>query len=372
MAALLPPGSTKSLPRRSALRDTLPIALGSTCLVAAMLVVGAQAASSKAPDALVQELDKMISNDGVSGVTVLVLRHGRMLYRVDAGRIDHDAQLPVASASKWMAAALVMTVVDEGLLSLDEPIDRRLPEFSGSAGKITLRQILSFTSGQGSLKGLVDLRQNPYMSLRESARQIAQMPLTDEPGTVFRYGSPALQIAGALVEQATGKSWSRLFEERMIQPLGLTRTYWGNPLWPDALPKDVHNPNLQGGVVTTADDYARFLTMLAAGGTYAGERILSEQSIAEMESVQTARAKIAFVPPGAKLPMQYGLGNWCEEADGTGKCNLVSSPGALGTYPWIDRRSDLYGVFFMRRRLTLVEKEVQAARRIIVQAAQNP
>ena len=196
------------------------------------------------------------------------------------------------------------------------------------------------------------------------------MPLRDRPGTVFRYGGPALQIAGALVEQATGKTWAQLFEERLGRPLGMTHTAWGNPLWPAMPPSAIHNPNLQGGAVTTADDYGKFLTMLDAGGVYGGRRILSARSVALMEHVQTRGARIAFTPAGAAgAALQYGFGNWCEAVEAGGACSIVSSPGAFGTYPWIDRRHDLYGLFFMRRRLPLVERDIQAARRIIVRAA---
>jgi CubicO group peptidase (beta-lactamase class C family) len=341
------------------------------CLIGALIVpFVAHAASLSPPPALVDQLQKMTKEDGVSGVTVMVFLRGQMLYRVDQGDIAHDAQLPVASASKWMAAALVMTVVDEGKLSLDEPIGKRLPEFTGDAGTITLSQILSFTSGQGSLRGLVDVRQDPGISLAESARQIAALPLQDKPGTVFKYGSPALQIAGALVEQATGKFWSQLFEERIAQPLGMAHTVWADPLRPDMPPSAIHNPNLQGGVVTTAEDYTKFLAMLAADGLSQGHRVLSSQAVATMETAQTRGLPKAFMPPGgASAHVEYALGNWCESIEPDGTCRIAASPGALGTYPWIDRKNGLYGVFFMRRRLPLVEKDIQQARRIIEQNA---
>jgi len=346
------------------------------CLVAAALfpLIAHAAPATQPPPALIEQLDKMIKNDGVPGITAIVFQHGQMLYRVDRGVIAPDAQLPVASASKWLAAALVMTVVDEGTLSLDAPIGKRLPEFTGAAGDITLRQLLSFTSGQGSLKGLVDVRQDPRMSLADSARKIARLPLQDPPGTVFKYGSPALQIAGALVEQAAGKSWAQLFDERIAHPLGMTHTHWGNPLWPDVPPSEIHNPNLQGGVTTTAAGYGKFLTMLAAHGIYAGQRILSAQSVEMMETTQTRDLPMGFAPPGgAEAKLQYALGNWCEVVEANGSCTVASSPGALGTYPWLDRRNDLYGIFFMRRRLPLVEKDVQEARRIIERnAAADP
>ncbi|HEY4075345.1 MAG TPA: serine hydrolase domain-containing protein [Rhizomicrobium sp.] len=341
-------------------------------LAAAFFPVLARAESIAPPAALIAQLRKMTKDDGVPGITVLVFRRGQLLYRADEGDIAPHEELPVASASKWLTVALVMTVVDEGKLSLDEPIGRRLPDFAGTAGAITLRQLLSFTSGQGSLRGLVDVRQDPRMALAESAHQIAQIPLQDPPGTVFKYGSPALQVAGALVEQATGKTWAQLFEERLAGPLGMSHTVWANPLWPNIAPDQVHNPNLQGGAITTAEDYGRFLTMLAANGVYQGHRILSVQSVNAMEHAQTRGMSMAFVPQGgAESGLQYALGNWCGAVGDNGDCTLVASPGALGTYPWIDRNNGLYGIFFMRRRMPLVEKDIQAARHIIEQAASS-
>jgi len=359
---------------RSFLWNLLLISLAVACFVAAVFFPVIANAAISAPPALVDRLRKMTRDDGVSGITVLVFLRGQLLYRVDEGRIAPGAQLPVASASKWMAAALVMKVVEEGKLSLDEPIGRRLPEFTGAAAGITLRQILSFTSGQGGLAGLTDVRQDPRISLADSARQIAARPLQDAPGTVFKYGSPALQVAGALVEQATGESWAQAFDERIAQPLGMTHTVWSNPLWPNVPLFDVHNPNLQGGVSTTAEDYGKFLTMLAQGGIYRDRTILTSASVAAMETVQTRGLKMAFVPPGGEragehADLQYNLGNWCETADAKDGCIVASSPGALGTYPWIDRKNGLYGIFFMRTRLPLVEKDVQEARRIIERSA---
>jgi CubicO group peptidase (beta-lactamase class C family) len=337
------------------------------CLFA-VAVFPALGAPRLPPPKVVAGLDRMMQQDNLRGVTLIVFRGGFELYRIDAGDIDPEAEISIASASKWMAAALVMTIVDEGKLSLDEPIRKKMPVFSGEAGEITLRQILSYTSGQGSLQGLVDIRQDPMISLADSAKAIAALPLKDRPGKVFRYGSPAFQVAGALAEQVTGESWSQLFAERISRPIGLQHTTWSNPLWPELQPPDVHNPNLQSGVVTTAEDYGKFLTMLASGGTFNGHRILSENSIREMERAQTLKSKIGFEPIGAKRKAQYALGNWCERVEPDRTCSIVSSPGAFGAYPWIDRRHDLYGLFFTRSRLLDIEDDIQTVRRAIVQA----
>ncbi len=308
---------------------------------------------------------------GGSGVTAIVMRNGKQLFRLDIGAIDANAQYPVASSSKWMTAALVMTVVDEGKLSLDEPVSKYFPEFHGEAAKITLRDLLAQTAGQGSLRGLVDIRQDPRITLAESAREIARRPLEDPPGSVFKYGGPGFQIAGALVELVTGKRWADLFDERISKPLGMHRTYWVHLPDSGVPPKETRNPLLQGGVVTTAQDYMCFLTMLAQRGEYGGSRILSVQAVETMETVQTLGKSMGYKPPGARAGknLQYALGNWCETWSAEGRCRLVSSSGAFGTYPWIDWESGLYGIFFTRTRLPLVVKYFLRARTAILASA---
>ncbi|HEY3951441.1 serine hydrolase domain-containing protein [Phenylobacterium sp.] len=342
-------------------------------ILAAMIAAALSASAARAespPPGLAAKLQQVVGRDGSPGVTALVLKDGRLLYRLDEGAIAADAQLPIASASKWMTASLVMSVVDEGKLKLDEPIGKRLPQFTGKAGQITLRQLLSFTAGQGGLRpDMFDLRQDPHISLAEAAAQVAARPLVDEPGTTFRYGGPSMQVAGALVEQATGKSWAALFRQRIAGPLGLSHTYWANPLVPGLKPETVHNPNLQAGVYTTAEDYAKFLTMLAAGGVYHGRRILSAKAVDQMETWQTRGRTMAYVPPGAGKIDKYALGNWCDAVEGDGdRCWLVSSPGAYGTFPWIDRRTGLYGIFFLKHRLPAVAEDLREARDMIIAA----
>lgn len=340
-------------------------------LAAAILVSLSPPAMAQAPQGLEAKLREVV-DDGAPGVTALVFRDGRELYRVQVGEIDPNRPIPVASASKWMTATLVMTLVDEGKLSLDEPIGGKLPELDGPIAKVTLRQLLSFTSGQGGLliaRG--DLAQPLTWTLEESALQIAARPLEDEPGAVFKYGGGAMQLAGLLAERVSGRRWADLFDARIARPLGMKDTYWGNPLRPDADPEAIRNPNLQAGVFTTAADYSRFLHMLAAGGVYGGERILSPEAFEAMETAQTLNTPRAFMPPGMPPSAHYALGNWCETLAADGTCVLASSPGAFGAYPWIDRASGLYGLFFLRHRLAVVAEDLRAARAIIL-AAQNP
>jgi CubicO group peptidase (beta-lactamase class C family) len=182
----------------------------------------------------------------------------------------------------------------------------------------------------------------------------------------FKYGGPSFQVAGAMVEAVTQRKWSDLFAERLATPLGMTHTYWTH--LPDhGVPvAAVTNPLLQGGAVTTAEDYMRFLTMIDQHGLYQGKRILSEKAVDEMETAQTIGKPMAYVPPGVGGGVQYALGNWCEEWIAGGQCTLVSSPGAFGTLPWVDRKSDVYGIFFLKDRSQQILPHLLMARRLVL------
>ncbi|MCE1249967.1 MAG: beta-lactamase family protein, partial [Comamonadaceae bacterium] len=143
------------------------------------------------------------------------------------GDIQADTQYPIASASKFLAAATVMAVVDEGKLQLDAPIATWLPTLPPAAGKLTLRQLLSQTSGLAGVKGeYYDLAQDHRITLEQSAMDVTQRPLISVPGEVFAYGSAGFQLAGAAVEAATGQRWAQVFQDKIATPLGMTRTYW--------------------------------------------------------------------------------------------------------------------------------------------------
>jgi CubicO group peptidase (beta-lactamase class C family) len=288
---------------------------------------------------------------GVPGVTVMVGRKNQVLSNVTVGDLGSSVQRPIASASKWLTAAVVLQLVGEGKLSLDKPISTWLPDSPPAAGAITLRQLLSQTSGLGP--GGAEMAQDHRITLVDSVKAITSNPPATAPGSTFVYGGPGFQVAGAVVEAVTGQPWATVFQARIAGPLGMTQTQWTHfsrdldAQFPIA---ETRNPVLQGGAIATAQDYMRFLAMLAAGGKYEGRQILSPEAVAFLLSDQTASAK--RTPSGVAMLDQahYALGNWCEAPDGAGGCGRNSSLGAWGVYPWIDRASGLYGMVFFYER----------------------
>jgi CubicO group peptidase (beta-lactamase class C family) len=322
-------------------------------------------------EALARRIDALFADEKAGETRALLVLHGGRIVAERYGPGYHEnTRFAGWSMAKSVTGVLIGLLVSDGRLQLDGDLPVPAWQRPGDPrGEITLRQLLSYTAGQGGLIGMSDLLQDSGMTLAESAARIAGRPQADPPGAVFRYGGPSFQVVGALVEQATGQRWADLFEARIARPLGMTSTTWGHPLRPDLDPSSVRNPNLQGGVYTTAADYGRFLGMVAGRGVLDGRRVLSKTAVAELETVQTAGKPMAYRPPGMSDIDAYDLGNWCEVTGADGACVLASSPGAFGVYPWIDRRTGLYGLFFLRYQLPLVVDPIREARALILSAA---
>lgn len=320
---------------------------------------------SSLPPAAVKAADSMVAK-GSGGFSVGVGVRDKVISLTHFGGIKPDTQYPIASASKFLVGATVMAVVDDGKLDLDLPISTWLPKLPEAAGKLTLRQLLSQTSGLAGSKGeFYDLAQDHRITLEQSAIDVTKRPLISVPGEVFAYGGPGFQVAGAVVEAATGKRWAQVFQEKIAGPLGMTRTYWTHLRLDrtDELPvAETLNPVLQGGAVSTASDYLRFLSMIAQEGMFEGKRVLSRSAIDELLKDQTPKA---IMTPAEANPIQdahYSLGNWCESWDKAGAGLRNSSIGAFGVYPWVERKTGRFGIVFpyMRKDAFRLWQEIEA------------
>ncbi|MDO3644600.1 serine hydrolase [Mucilaginibacter sp. L3T2-6] len=238
-------------------------------------------------------------------------------------------RLRIASCSKWLSAALVMTFIDDGKLKLTDTVGKYLPVLSANGkGKITISQCLSHLTGikAPELKENLEEMRNAN-SMDDAIAEIAKMPMEGQPGKVFHYSNVGLQIAGAIVEKISGKSFETLFAERIAQPVGMRNTDFGKGKV--ALPA--------GGAYSTPEDYLNFLVMIMNKGVYNGKRILSESSVAQMQVNRvTSDVKIAYSPAEAK-GLGYGFGEWTMGSNG------VSSPGLFGSFPWVNNEKKYCG-----------------------------
>jgi CubicO group peptidase (beta-lactamase class C family) len=288
--------------------------------------------------------DKMIYSDVANNMSRRQKMAGRIIARRQSKQVDLSdftpaTRQPIASCSKWLSAALVMTFIDEGKLKLTDTVGKFLPALSQNGkGNITISQCLSHTTGikSASLKeSLAEIKN--MSSMDEAIDKIASLPMEGEPGTVFHYSNAGLQIAGAVIEKISGKSFEALFAERIAHPLEMKNTDFGKGKVP--LPA--------GGAFSTPQDYMNFLVMILGKGMYKGKRILSESSIAEMQVNRvTSNVRVAYSPAEAGNA-GYGYGEWVMDSSKIGNLSkFVSSPGLFGSFPWVDNEKQ-YCAFLM-------------------------
>jgi CubicO group peptidase (beta-lactamase class C family) len=258
----------------------------------------------------------------------------------DASEFTRDftpqSKIPIASCSKWLSAALVMTFVDEGKLSLEDSVGKFLPVMTKNGkGSIKVWECLSHLTGinSGTLReSLREMRE--INSMDEAMEKIAQQPFEGEPGKTFHYSNIGLQIAGAILEKISGMSFQDLFIERIAKPCDMKNTDFGKSKV--ALPA--------GGASSTAEDYLKFLEMILNDGMYNGKEVLSKSSVIKMQQNYAKYAKVIYSPAEASN-WGYGFGDWVME-DAKVRSKGITSPGLFGSFPWIDNEKKYAAVLF--------------------------
>jgi len=297
-------------------------------------------------DGMLQDSARSIGGLQGKSSTVFVDSTGIVHVR-STGTFGPDSVVPIASSSKWMSAAVIMSLVDNGTLSLDDTCGKYLPLFTGKKASITIRQLMSHTSG---LPGNSSYESNRAFSLAQAVDSIAlYVALVGDPGVGFRYGGVSMQVAGRIAEIASGQPWDTLFVSTIARPLGMTRTDYDGFGSTD-------NPMIAGGARSSSNDYARFIRMLLKRGEVAGTRILSAEAIRIMSEDQTRGAAIVSSPFNAfagidpsMAASRYGIGNWIEMPTVPfGEQFDNSSLGAFGFSPWIDWNRSIGGAIVVR------------------------
>ena len=191
-------------------------------------------------------IDRALAERRIVGATVLVSRDGRLAYSRHAGLADRDAGRPVAddtifrlaSLTKPMVTAAALSLVEAGVIALEDPVTRWLPDFQpqyeGRAPAITVRQLLTHTAGLSY--GFMQPDDGPYLKLKVSdgmdqpglsfddeLRRIVEAGLFYPPGAAWLY-SVAMDVLGAALEKAAGKSLPHIVAERVAAPLGMADT----------------------------------------------------------------------------------------------------------------------------------------------------
>jgi CubicO group peptidase (beta-lactamase class C family) len=215
-------------------------------------------------------------------------------------------------------------------------------------GEITMRQLLSFTSGLVADER-VPCTDSGDVTLQDCARDIVQQGVVHPPGEAFRYGSQHMWVAAAVAEIVTGVPFAELFQQRIAEPLDMTRTRFNQIGDATGSVEPVTNTNPAGGALSSLGDYGRFLEMVVHGGIAPdGTRILTEEALEEMRANHTEDVRYASAS-SFRMATEgpYALGNWIDWTDADGNTLVQSSDGKFGFRPWIDAQNDLFGVYLI-------------------------
>lgn len=321
----------------------------------------------------------------LSGIVTLVWHRGKVLQVNEIGYRDIEAQLPmqrdtifrIASMTKPVTVAAAMALVEEGALALTDPVARWLPELAdmrvlvdptgpiedtvAASRPITIDDLMTHRSGlayafsvTGPISrayGQVSLRQDQDSWLTE----VAGLPLVHQPGERLTY-SQATEVLGIALSRIEGKPLHRVLAERILEPLGMSDTgFFVTPearrraatmyrldenatLQHDAMgPVPITEPRFcQGGagLVSTADDYLRFIRMLLSGGTLDGVRVLSAESVAAMRTDRLTAEQKQQPFLGAPFWVGRGFGLNLSLVTDAAKSAALYGPGGLGTFSW--------------------------------------
>ena len=298
------------------------------------------------------ELTARLANDGLDGAVLVVTQDGAPLHRAELGSLTTDSVVPVGEVGRWVTTVVTLRLVDDGLLVLDEPVRRWLPWLDGPAGAATLRHLLSHTSGlpasltcaRPSAPGEATGADGPPDPEGTSPSPgcdaaVAGATLVGPPGEVFQVSPAGFHVVARVIEAVTERPFAQVAAERVLQPAGMaaTRFLRGDP-----------EPFEGSDLETSAADLTRFLDVVLAGGVAPGGRIVSAPALAEAERDQTTRLDTHTEPWVAWTGVPtFGLGVWRDRLRGDGTAAVVSAPGRLGAYPWIDRPRNAHGVLLV-------------------------
>jgi CubicO group peptidase (beta-lactamase class C family) len=311
--------------------------------------VSCAVSQSGALQALESEMGAALSSVAVSDredFSYAVERLDGRRYTFSRGGSTLQTSYESKSASKLVSAVIILRLVEQGTLALSDQPQKYIEAWPISGGDplagMTLAHLLSFTSGLRHDRDPDCLNQG-NSDFEDCVLTVASDNAGNGnvPGQAFFYASGHLQVAGLMAVKARGLSWQDIFTEFRSQ----TGLFPASPF--DA--PSVTNPNLAGGMHITGEDYMAFLKSLRSG------QLLNSASMAQLLADRTAGIPLVYSPifsgigGGAALgeDWHYGFGLWHECQSATFNCAAgarVSSPGALGSYPFWDRNRGYTGI----------------------------
>ena len=298
----------------------------SSVAMAALIAMAATPALAAPPD-LRERADALLAGsfpaDG-PGASVIITDDGQTAYSGGRGLADVEARTAISpqtvfrigSITKQFTAAIILQLVDEGRISLDDPVSRFLPDYPQPGAGATVAQLLNHTVGIQTYTGIpgwmVEANTNRAYSTDELVAVFRDLPAPSRPGEAWSYNNSGYVLLGAIIESVTRMPWHQAVDERIARPLGLQTVRYG--LLETETPHMAHGytageggqrlanrihmsvPHAAGALIGSVEDLARWARALHHG------RVVSQQSYARMIAPTT-------LPSGATVPYGFGLSN---------------------------------------------------------------
>ncbi len=352
-------------------------------LRSASLVWAADSAPPKIA-AIDDAMRQQIAQHEIAGAVTLVATRDKIVHLSTIGQADVAKNKPmrpdsifwIASMTKPITGTAVMMLQEQGKLSVDDPVGKYIPELShlktadGKEHVITLKHLLTHSSGMAEA---TPQEMHSSRNLAELIPHYSERALLFEPGSKWQYCQSGINTLGRIVEIVSGQSYPDFLQSRLFGPLGMKDTTFypsaeqlsrlatayrrnGDKLEPATIAmfngQDLtsHNryPAPNGGLFSTALDYARFCQMILNHETLDGHQYLKPQTVALMTSIQSGDLKTGFTPGNG-----WGLA-WCVVREPQGITAMLSPGshghgGAYGTQAWIDPEKGRIYVLMVQR-----------------------
>ena len=316
-----------------------------------------------------------VENGKLPNVILYVIHDGEVVLSEALGWRDKatqtemqtDTLLRMASNTKAVVAAAVLILQQRRMLSIDDPVSQYLPAFANDAHReITIKQMLSHTSGWRFKSLFVfpllepndDFPRRP--NLQSEVDRLAGIVPAKEPGVSYSYNNAAYNTIGALIEKVSGESLEQFLISNIYEPLRMADSsnhppagrieemsvVYGAPTnhdseeWSIRFKREarmrVPFVRASGGMVSTAEDFAKFCQMFLGQGKYQGVRILSKRSV--QQATFPVTKEIYTAAQRLERTSYYGLG-WKVHDD-----ESYSHTGSEGTFVWIDPTRKVVGM----------------------------
>src|SRR5688572_27756000 len=368
----------------------------SLALFIAVPVLRAEPLSPSKLSAIRPRMQQFVDEGTAAGVVTVVGNSKGIVHHEAVGYqnleskqpLSKDALFRIASMTKPITAIGIMQLQEEGRLSVEDPVEKHLPEFKGQMlvekrdgdsvilkkppRPITIRDLLTHTSGLpgGFPPGLSDLYFKRNYSLAEATAMQSQRPIEFEPGSKWAYCNAGIDTLGRIIEVKTGQKYEDYLAERIFKPLSMTDTAAypddkqltrlaglygqkdGKLTFADYVligpTKGARHPIPAGGLFSTGADLSKLYQAMLNQGRLGDVKILSEQSVKTMTQLQTGDLLCGFTPG-----MGFGFA-WAVVKEPQGVHEMLSQGtfghgGAFGTQAWIDSHQGLFVILLIQR-----------------------